>query len=1095
MNRFILYFASVFYFFFSGCSQSSKQTGDTLFKKLSSGQTGITFINANTEDVKGNILAYEYFYNGGGVALGDINNDGLTDIYFSANQGENKLYLNKGNFTFDDITEKAGVVASSGWKTGVTMVDINHDGYLDIYLCRSGDQHPLFRQNSFFINNGDLTFTDKATALGLNDDSYSTQAAFLDFDRDGDLDMFLLNHSRLAISNSYDIKRRYINERVRYVGNKFYRNDNGKFRDVSDSVGVYGPASNYGLGIACSDLNNDGWMDIYTSNDYTEKDKILINKKGKVFHEASDSLLTHMSQFSMGTDIADVNNDGLYDILSLDMLPESNKRQKEFYWPDRYDVYQSMVKNGLHHQYMRNMLQMNNGDGTFSEIGQLAAISNTDWSWAALIEDYDNDGLQDIFITNGFKRNFTSNDFLSFRADLAIKAKQGEDVAELNDILNKMPSNKVHNYIFKNLTGISFSDVSSEWGFNEETLSNGAAFGDLDNDGDLDLVVNNMDEVAGMYRNNGGQLNKNNYLKVNLEGDNKNTAGIGAVVTLFAEGTLMKKMLSPTRGFQSSVEPLFFFGLGKIDEIDSLILEWPTGEVQRLDHVKTNQMLTLRQKNAQHGLRKPQLKTGNLFSGKEVLDFKHNENDFIDFKVQALLPRMYSTTGPALATADVNKDGLPDIFVGGAQGQASAILIQEKRGAFRKIIQPLFESVAGSEIVDAVFFDKDGDEDEDLYLVTGGYEFSTSDPLLLDHLYENDGRGHFKTTKLPEFYSSGSCVRPADIDADGDIDLFVGGRIIPGKYPETPESHILLNDGKGSFSIVTEGVSNSLKKIGLVSDALWLDINKDDQPDLIVVGEWMGVRILINEKGKLSDKTTQYIKEKTEGWWNCILAEDFDNDGDADLVIGNFGLNNQFKPGEERPVTLYANDYDNNGSIDPLINYFIGQNSFPSPTRDELVNQLPSFKKRFLQYNLYADAVIETILTPGEMTASEHLIANHFETMYFQNNGNSFTGRAMPAQLQVSPVFALCALDIDADGNLDLVTGGNLSKMPSRFGNATGNFGSVFLGDGKGNFHYVPQRESGISVRGEVRKILMLNDKKILFSVNNSNPIIYKLKE
>jgi enediyne biosynthesis protein E4 len=508
----------------------------SMFTQMPSGYTGIKFQNTLIENERDNILTYEYFYNGGAVAAGDINNDGLVDLYFTANQGENKLYLNKGNFQFEDITAHAGVSAANGWRTGVSMADVNGDGLLDIYVCRSGDLHPLFRTNLLFINNGDLTFSERAAEYGLDDDSYSTQGAWFDYDRDGDLDLFLLNHSRLTISNAYDISKRYTGNRVRYVGNELYRNDNGKFKKVGDETGIFGPASNYGLGIAFSDLNNDGWADIYITNDYTEKDKVFINQHGKYFLEVSDSLLTHMSQFSMGVDIGDINNDGWADIITLDMLPDVNERQKEFYWPDRYDVYTAMVRSGLHHQYMRNMLHLNNGDGTFSEIGQFSGISNTDWSWASLIADFDNDGLQDLFVSNGFKRNFTSNDFLRYKADRAVKARNGIPSETLQEVLSKMPSNAVHNFMFRNTTGIAFADVSTPWGFSEETLTHGVVYADLDNDGDLDLVVNNTDREAGIYRNNAEQFGPANFIKVMLQGNNSNTFGVGAKVMVYSEG-------------------------------------------------------------------------------------------------------------------------------------------------------------------------------------------------------------------------------------------------------------------------------------------------------------------------------------------------------------------------------------------------------------------------------------------------------------------------------------------------------------------------------------------------------------------------------
>lgn len=1075
----------------AGCSTPEQKPAE-LFTQLPSSQTGITFVNKNTEDVEQNILTYEYFYNGGGVAIGDINNDGLPDIYFSANQEGNKLYLNKGNLQFEDITEKAHVMAKTGWRTGVAMADVNGDGYLDIYVCRSGWQHPLFRTNALYINNKDLTFSDKAHEYGLDDDSYSTQAAFFDYDRDGDLDLFLLNHSRLMISNSYDISRRYDqHQRVRYVGNKLYRNDSGKFSDVSDSLGIYGPASNYGLGVAIADINNDGWMDLYTSNDYTEKDKVYLNERGKIFREASDSLLTHESQFSMGVDMADVNNDGWSDIVSLDMLPEENKRQKEFHWPDRYDVYASMVKSGLHHQYMRNMLHLNNGDGTFSETGQLAGISNTDWSWAALFADFDNDGLQDLFVSNGFKRNFTSNDFLKFNADRALKTRSGQNQDEMKEILGKMPSNKVHSYLFKNTDGLSFTDVSRQWGFDREELANGAAYADLDNDGDLDLVTNRMDEEAGIYRNNAEKLSPGNFLKVKLHGNDGNTGGIGAKITLYHKGKLMTRTLSPQRGFQSSVDPTLHFGLGTTAVIDSMIIEWPRGEVEKQYAVKTGQLLTVNQQDAKAGevkLHKP----APLFAEKKnVIDVRHRENDFIDFKVQGLLPRMYSTEGPALAAADVNHDGLMDVYLGGAKGQAGALLVQNAKGGFMVKRQADLQADAGSEDTDALFFDMEGDGDQDLYVVSGGYEFETNDPLLQDHLYRNDGKGNFTKAKLPEMYSSGSCVRAADVDSDGDQDLFVGGRITPRRYPEAPQSYLLMNDGKGTFTNVMDQLAPSLSRAGMITDAAWVDLNKDSKPDLVVAGEWMPVTVYINENGKLVDRSAQYIRAKTSGWWSCLKVADVDNDGDPDLIAGNFGMNNQFKASPETPVTLYYADYDNNGSIDPIVNYFIGGKSYPLPTRDELADQVPSFKKKFTDYASYTEATINTILSEEQLKRSTVLTAHTFETVLLQNDGGSFTIKPLSREAQRSPVCAVHIIDVNKDGNPDLVTAGNLSATRSRFGKATGNFGSVFLGDGRGGFQYLPA--SGLCIRGDVRRIVQ-DGSRLIFSRNNDVPAVYELK-
>ncbi len=1075
---------------FSRCSEKETSINTPLFEKLPSSRTGIYFNNINEETDQHNILTYEYFYNGGGVAVGDINNDGLLDIYFSANQGENKLYLNQGNFKFKDITQSAGIHAKSGWRTGVAMVDINGDGYLDIYVCRSGNNHPLLRENSFFINNQDLTFSDKAKTLGLNDNSYSTQAAFLDFDRDGDLDVFLLNHSRLAISNSYDISNRYLKDRVKYVGNRFLRNDNGQFVDISDSVGILGHAANYGLGIAISDLNEDGWPDIYITNDYTSSDELLINDGGKSFKNASDSLLTHMSQFSMGVEIADVNNDGLSDIISLDMLPEENKKQKSFFWPDQYDVYKAMVDNGLHHQYMRNMLHLNNGEGAFSEIGQLSGISNTDWSWAPLLADFDNDGLQDLFITNGFKRNFTDNDFLNFKSNLVMQAKEGKGPKKLTEVLELIPANLVHNYCFKNKNGILFEDKSTSWGFEAPTLSNGAAYADFDNDGDLDLVVNNLAQEASIFENKSNT--NHNFLKIQLTASGHNTFALGATVKVFADGQTLKRTNNPYRGFQSSVPPLLHFGLGSVSSIDSLTVHWPDGKIENHYDLEVNQLLQIVQKDALSEINRPVYQINATPMIKEVrnaINFTHRENDFIDFNVQSMLPSMYSTLGPALAIGKSKERDRNLLYVGGAKEQAGRLLIREG-DHYRQIID--LQDNVSSEEIDATFFDADNDGDDDLYIVNGGYEFKNNDNLLQDKLYINNGNGKFSPKSLPTFLTSGSCVREADIDNDGDLDLFVGGRITPGRYPEDPSHYLLINDGNGNFKLKSDAGSSVLKTLGMITDAVWIDLNKDGWQDLIIVGEWMPITVLINNNGSFENKSEMYFDQNTSGWWNRILAEDFDHDGNKDLIIGNYGMNNQFKPSPKKPISLYFDDYDNNGSIDPLMNYYIGDTSYPLPTKDELSRQSPIFKKRFTDYKSYASATINEVLTDEEIQKSQKLEAYKLTTSYFKNEGGKFKEMTLPIEMQIAPIYALGALDVNGDGHLDIVAAGNHSKVRARFGRAVGNFGTLLMGDGNGNFSYLPPKSNKLKITGDVRQLIVGNG-HIIFAINNAMPKVYKL--
>jgi enediyne biosynthesis protein E4 len=1064
---------------------------NTQFTKLDPDETGIDFINENHETEKSNILTYEYFYNGGGVALGDINNDGLVDVYLSSNIYENKLYLNKGNFEFEDITETSGTGCKVGWKTGVSMVDINSDGLLDIYVCRSASPDPARRRNILLINNGNNTFTDKASEFNLDDDSYTTQAAFFDFDRDDDLDVVLLNHSILDISNSFLITRRNSTVRYPHVGNKLLKNENGKFVDVSDSTGIYGPASNYGLGVSLSDINNDGWIDMYLGCDYTGRDRLLLNQSGSFFADVTDSL-SHISKFTMGTEIADVNGDGWMDIFTVDMLPEDNRRQKQLFGTDRYDVFANMVSNGLHHQYMRNMLHLNHGNASFSEIGQLAGISNTDWSWGSLFADFDNDGLQDLFISNGFKRDLTDNDFTKFKAFQEITAarKQGKNASFL-EVIGKLSENKIPNYCFRGVGDVSFTNVTKEWGLFEPTLTNGVAYADLDNDGDLDLVTNNINDKAGVYRNNAEALTRNAYLLVNLNGSKGNPLAYGARATVYAGGKMFVKENLPVRGFQSSVDPRLHFGLQNAAIIDSIRIQWPDGTTQVRRKVAINQILSIShqpQSQAAVESNSPSI----YFKPGFPLPYTHRENDFVDFRIQALLPRMYSREGPAMAAADVDGDGLVDVFVGGAKDQPSALWLKQSNGNYRRHSLTCFEENK-SESVDALFFDADSDGDQDLYVVTGGYEFAPDDPSLKDHLYINNGAGSFSEGRLPAQLVSGSCVKAADIDNDGDQDLFIGGMLVPGKFPESPGSAILLNDGKGNFSAMQD-LPESLEQAGMVCDAAWVDLNDDALQDLVIVGEWMPVKVFINQKGKLADRSSEYIDTDTEGFWNCILSGDFDRDGDTDLIIGNQGLNTQMKPSAKQPVTMVYDDFDNNGSVDPIMTSYVMGKPYPYPTRDELTEQLPSFKKRFTDYKSYSNVQLEDVLLPEESSKAKKMKVSMAESCFVRNQSGKLVFKPMPFEMQMAPVMSMALMDVDGDGIDDLITGGNISGTRARSGKMTGNHGFIFRSDGKGNFEFIPPYKSGISVSGDVRKVIS-NNGEVLFAINNGTVRTYQLAE
>jgi enediyne biosynthesis protein E4 len=1059
-----------------------------LFTSLDADETGIDFINWNNETEETNIFSYEYLYNGGGVAVGDINNDGLADIYFSSNSSDNRLYLNKGNFRFEDITGTSGTACKSGWKTGVSFVDLNADGWLDIYVSKSANNNPVRRKNLLLINNQDNTFTDRASEFGLDDPSYSTQAAFFDHDRDGDLDAFILNHSLLEISNSFDITARNTTQRKAYVGNKLLENRGGHFVDISDSVGIYGPASNYGLGVSLSDINRDGFIDIYAGCDYTGRDRLLLNKEGKQFVDVTEKSLSHISKFTMGTDIADINGDGLMDIYTLDMLPEDNKRQKQLLGSDRYDVYETMVKSGLHHQHMRNMLHLNRGDGTFSEIGQAAGVSNTDWSWAALFADFDNDGNNDLLVSNGFKRDLTNNDFTKYQAFEEIQRSQrnGQPVSFLK-VMDKFHENKIANYIFRGNGKYQFENVSEAWGLSVPSLSNGAAYGDLDNDGDLDIVINNINQQASVFRNNSETRSERHYLKVRLSSGGKNRNCIGAHATVYSDDKIIARELLPVRGFQSSVEPLLHFGLGNSENIDSLVIRWPDGQSTSLLNLTADHLVTVIQP-AEESLTGVaiDLSADMLFEEKETdASLTHIENDFNDFYIQPLLPRMYSREGPAFASVDLNSDGKPDYFFGAASHGVAKLLLSAGN-----VYQPrLFPNQRGDQ-VDAAFFDADGDGDSDLYVVTGGYEASNA-ANQKDFLFFNDGKGGLQEGTLPDFFTSGSRVRCADIDADGDTDLFVPGRILPHRYPSTPESVMLLNDGRGHFSIAT--INSDLKYAGMVTDAQFINLNGDAFPDLVVTGEWMAIRFFINRKGIFYDESEKYLKASSEGLWNCLLAHDFDSDGDMDLVAGNYGINSQLRASVDQPLSMLYGDFDDNGSLDPVLQHYITGVQYPFPSRDELLEQIPILRKRFQDYKSYSSTTAADILRENELSKSGYLKAVVLTTSFLRNDNGIFNISPLPIEAQFAPLCAMALMDIDNDGVRELITGGNIEKGRARSGRMTGSPGYVFKFSNDKGFSPLSPQYSGIHVDGDVKHI-SVEGNRLLFVRNNMEVKTYQLK-
>jgi hypothetical protein len=1069
---------------------------------MDAGDTGIQFRNEIVETEHNNILTYEYTYNGGGVAVGDVNNDGFADIYFSGNSVSNKLYLNKGEWKFEDITQQSGTGGRErDWKTGVTMVDINSDGWLDIYVCYSGNakgegynrpvirEHPK-RANQLFINQGcekggAPKFVEQAKEYGIDaKGTFSTQGYFFDYDRDGDLDLFLLNHANMFYSAFFNVKR-LRNLRHPYFGNKLYRNDGGKYTEVSATANIHGSGLNFGLSASISDLNGDQWPDIYVTNDYEEQDFCYINNRNGTFSEVSHTLFGHLSKFGMGSDIADVNNDGLPEIFVADMLPEDNYRQKLLKGADEYDKYSLAVDSGYHHQYMRNTFQLNRGFASdslprFSEVAQVAGVSHTDWSWAPLLADYDNDGLKDIFVTNGYLRDFTNQDFLKYTvSDMTKEANDNNHPVNLLEQIQKMSSTKVHNYMFHNTDGLHFTDVSADWGLERENISNAAAYADLDNDGDYDLVVNNLNEEANILQNHQNEIQKNNYIKLKLTGEKPNVQALGAKVYIKLKDEELFQEIYYTRGYQSSVEPLLTIGVGKNTIIPKVKICWPDGRISSLTNVNANQVLVVSQQQAttresqRPAIPQPVVIDETRSAG---IAYKHAENPFVDFKVQRLVPYQLSRLGGKCSIADVNHDKNDDVFFEGAHGQAGKLYIGHDDGSFTESAQASFEADKYCEDVGSVFFDANGDNHADLYVVSGGNEFFAGDTLYQDRLYIGDGKGGFKRTRraLPVETASGGTVVAADFDHDGDEDLFVGGRLVPDQYPLSPQSMVLRNDsdnGNVKFVDVTTRLNASLQKAGMITDALWSDINGDTWMDLILVGEWMPVRIFINEKGKtLKEITTEAGLSNTQGWWNTVYASDVDHDGDLDILAGNAGGNLSLHASEKEPVELFAADINKDGKIDPIITSYIQGKRYPLPSRDELLDQVTPLRKKYIRYAQYANASIEDILEGDLLKGASVFRATTFESMCFENDGHGkFKMTALPAMAQLSAVQSFISYDFDEDGKEEILAAGNFYPYRVQLGRCDASYGTI-VQFRKGTVHvYKPEQPVWLS--GDIRAL------------------------
>lgn len=1075
----------------SACQKKSKET---LFSLLDSKETGINFSNDIRQTDSLNILKYMYFYNGGGVGIGDINNDGLTDLFFSGNMVSSKLYLNKGNMQFEDITKTAGI-ATKGWCTGVSMVDLNVDGLLDIYISRAGSPNPAERANLLFINQGNNTFTESAAAYGLADTGYSTQAAFLDYDKDGDLDVYLLthDHSPRAVNNLMPVRSHGEAANT----DKLLRNEgNGPaghpvFRNVSAEAGIQ--IEGYGLGVAVNDLNGDGWPDIYVANDFLSNDLLYINNQDGTFTNRIGEYMKHQSYNAMGVDVSDYNNDGFQDIVVLDMLPEDNYRQKIMAAGMSNEKFDFMLQMGYQPQYMRNTLQLNNGNGHFSEIGQLAGIDKTDWSWGPLFADFDNDGYRDLFISNGHLKDMTDKDFIKYSQQTTMFDEKDEANAKLLKLMENLKGVKVPNYIFRNKGDLTF-EHATDWGIDQPSFSNGASYADLDNDGDLDLVVNNVNEKAFIYKNESQKSGKNSWLQLSLKGDSLNRLALGAKITLHYAGKLQVYEHTLYRGFQSTVDSKVHFGLGNAGKVDTLEIRWPDGRMQQMFAVTVNQRLVLDQKNA----RTKPIITSTPFKPifKEVadkmgLDFTHLENNFSDLHTHVLMPQTYATIGPSMAVGDMDGNGLEDLFIGGAAGLPAVYFLQQPSGQF---VRRDFQADKEYEDAGTLLFDADRDGDLDLYIVSGGSEFEAGSALYQDRLYKNDGKGNFlkDTTALPQMRASKSCITATDFDRDGDLDLFVGGRVVPGQYPTAPESYILRNDN-GKFTDITEKVCAELRHIGMVTSAVWTDFDNDGHVDLLVAGEWMPVTFFKNQGGKLVNVTGSTGLGETSGWWNSIAGMDMDHDGDTDYIVGNMGLNTPFRASAEEPLTVHSGNLDGSGVHQSLLSWYIQGKNYPWPSRDALLRQMPKVGKKFFLYDAYAKATVQDVVSPDLLHKASVLTSSCFTSSYIENLGKGkFKLHPLPVQAQFAPVRTIVARDIDGDDHPDLILSGNSYAPDASIGRFGAMQGLCLKGDGKGNFAPVPAMLSGLALYGDNRSLVELHTKSgkvLLIGASNAGKV------
>ena len=1074
---------------------SCEEKTNTLFKIQDNRSIGMAFENTLEFSNEFNVYTYRNFYNGGGVAIGDINNDGWADVYLTANQKPNQLFLNKGDFTFENISESAGIGGNRAWSTGVTMVDINADGYLDIYVCNSGDVSGDSKQNELFINQKDNTFKEEAAAYGLADKGFSTHASFFDYDKDGDLDVYLLNNSYQAIG-SFDLRRNERPKRDVLGGDKLLENQDGIFVDVSEKAGIYGSVIGFGLGVTVGDVNNDGWEDIYVSNDFFERDYLYINNRDGSFKETLTASINSISGASMGADMADINNDQKADIFVTEMLPSNYERLKSVTTFENWDKYTYNVKNGYYHQYTRNTLQLNNGDNTFSEIGRLAGVEASDWSWGALFFDMDNDGLKDLFIANGIYRDLTDQDYLQYvSSDEVINSIVTNNQVDYARLIDIIPSNPIENQAYKNLGDLKFNRDAA-LGLETKGFSNGAAYGDLDNDGDLDLVVNNVNMPLFVYKNTSENKTNNNFIQFNLKGTGKNTFAVGTLIEVSQGDNTYSVAQQPIRGFQSSMDQRPHIGLPSDNSVQVKVT-WPNGMVTIKDGVQTNKLLQLEMLDGVVNTNLSEAPDAIIFSEINAVDaYVHQENNFIDFNRDRLLHHMMSTPGPKSAIGDLNKDGIQDVIIGGSKGFRSEVLLGNQQGQYKHSKEFNFSEDLAAEVTAVALLDADGDGDLDIYLGNGGIEFSKFSSELADQLYLNNGDGIFSPSPnvLPtaSSYFNTSVVSTGDFDQDGDTDLFVGERSITAAYGVPVNGHLLRNDGTGIFADQTAILAPGLNEIGMITDANFNDIDTDGDLDLVVIGEFMGIEIFLNDQGSFTKKASELQQEK--GWWSALKIADVNQDGFPDLIVGNHGENSRFKASKEQPICLFVQDFDQNGALDPVMGFTATDGKvYPYNLRHNLIDQMKGLKKKFPDYNSFKNADLNTIFSEEALNLSTKATAVELKTSIYINDGNGgFTSIPLPKQVQMSPIFAIETGDFDLDGDIDIVLAGNLFRVKPEVGRYDASFGTFLENTGNDTigtpiFKVTPGNK-GLKVTGEVRSIQKTNN--TLLFVRNSDAIL-----